>query len=156
MTKTQNMKAVRMHHYGGADVLRFENAPRPEPGDGELLIRVHAAAVHPVDWKIREGNLTARLAYPLPFIPGWDVSGTVAAAGPGVTKFQKGNEVFSRPDIARNGAYAEYIVVRESEVALKPNWLFRSLSSACVHAAISSLPCESALSSRTSQSTKRQ
>ena len=120
MTKTQNMKAVRMHHYGGADVLRFENAPRPEPGDGELLIRVHAAAVHPVDWKIREGNLTARLAYPLPFIPGWDVSGTVAAAGPGVTKFQKGNEVFSRPDIARNGAYAEYIVVRESEVALKP------------------------------------
>ena len=65
-----------------------------------------------MDWEIREGNLTARLAYPLPFIPGWDVSGTVAAAGPGVTKLQKGNEVFSRPDIARNGAYAEYIGIR--------------------------------------------
>ena len=81
-----------MHHYGGADVWRCENAPRPEPGDGVWLMRVHAAAGNPVDWKRREGNLTARLAYPLPCIPGWDVSDTVAAAGPGVTKLQNGNE----------------------------------------------------------------
>lgn len=116
----ENMRAVRIHNYGGPEVLRFEDAPRPTPGSGELLIRIHAAAVNPVDWKVRAGYLKGRIPYPLPFIPGWDVSGVVEATGPGVTKFRKGDAVYARPDIARNGAYAEYIVVRESEVALKP------------------------------------
>jgi len=117
------MKAVRIHQYGGLEVLRFEDAPRPQPAPGELLILVHAAAVNPVDWKIREGYAKDRMSHSLPLILGWDVSGTVEATGPGVTRFQKGDDVFSRPDIARNGAYAEYIVVRESEVALKPKSL---------------------------------
>jgi NADPH:quinone reductase-like Zn-dependent oxidoreductase len=123
MTTMQHMKAVRIHNYGGPEVLKFEDAPRPQPAVGELLIQVHAAAVNPIDWKIRQGRLKGRTTYSLPLILGWDVSGTVEATGPGVTRFQKGDEVFTRPDIARNGAYAEYIVVRESEVALKPKSL---------------------------------
>src|SRR5208283_2375249 len=117
----QTMKAVRIHSYGGPEVLKFEDAPRPQPAAGELLIRVHAVAVNPVDWKIREGHLKDRLRYPFPFIPGWDLSGMVEATGPGVTRFRKGDGVFTRPDISRDGAYAEFIVVRESEVAPKPN-----------------------------------
>jgi NADPH:quinone reductase-like Zn-dependent oxidoreductase len=117
----QTMKAVRIHSYGGSEVLRFEDAPRPQPAAGELLIRVHAASVNPVDYKIREGHLKDRLSYSFPFIPGWDLSGTVEATGQGVTRSGKGDAVFTRPDISRNGAYAEYIVVRESEVAPKPN-----------------------------------
>lgn len=116
----ENMKAVRIHNYGGPEVLRFEDAPRPQPGAGEVLVRIHAAAVNPVDWKVRAGRLKERIQYPLPLIPGWDFSGVVEATGPGVTRLKKGDEVYARPDIARNGAYAEYIVAKESEVALKP------------------------------------
>ena len=76
-----------------------------------------------MDWKIREGRLKDYINYAFPFIPGWDVSGTLEVIGSGVTKFREGDEVFSRPDIARNGAYAEYIAVRESEVAFKPKSL---------------------------------
>jgi NADPH:quinone reductase-like Zn-dependent oxidoreductase len=120
MCEMENMKAVRIHNYGGSEVLKFEDAPRPKPSSGEVLIRVHATAVNPVDWKVRAGYLKDHIPYPLPFIPGWDVSGVVEATGPGVVEFKKGDEVYSRPDITRNGAYAEYIVVKASEVALKP------------------------------------
>ena len=114
------MKAVRIHHYGGPEVLKFEDAPRHVPGFEEVLIRVYAAGVNPIDWKIRAGYLKEQLPYTFPVILGWDVSGVVEAAGPGATKFKTGDEVYSRPDIARNGAYAEYIAVKEEEVAFKP------------------------------------
>jgi NADPH:quinone reductase-like Zn-dependent oxidoreductase len=75
--------------------------------------------VNPVDRRTREGYLKQR--HPsLPLIPGWDVSGVVQARGPGISGLKKGDEVYALSDIARDGAYAEYIVVRESEVALKP------------------------------------
>ena len=70
----ENMKAVRVHNYGGPEVLQFEDAPRPTPGSGELLIRVHAASVNPIDWKVRAGYMKDYIPLPLPFIPGWDVS----------------------------------------------------------------------------------
>jgi len=114
------MKAVRIHDYGGPEVLRYEDAPRPEAGPGEVLIRVHAAGVNPVDWKVRAGFARDRLKYKMPFIPGWDLSGVIAAVGSGVSRLKVGDEVYSRPDIARDGSYAEYIVVKESEVAPKP------------------------------------
>jgi NADPH:quinone reductase-like Zn-dependent oxidoreductase len=114
------MKAVRIHQYGGPEVLLFEDAPRPVPGFAEVLIRVHAAGVNPIDWKIRAGYLKDVRPYTFPLILGWDVSGVVEAIGPGTGKFKKGDEVYSRPDSARNGAYAEYITVKESEVAFKP------------------------------------
>ena len=116
----ETMKAVRIHTYGGPEVLKYEESPRPKPGAGEVLVRVHAAGVNPVDWKIREGYLKEYLPHSLPLILGWDVSGVVEAAGPGVARLKKGNEIYSRPDLSRDGAYAEYLVVRESEVALKP------------------------------------
>jgi len=69
----QTMLAVRMHRYGGPDVLFYEEVPRPRPEEGELLVRVEAAAVNPVDWKIREGYLREMLHHSLPLIMGWDV-----------------------------------------------------------------------------------
>ena len=117
------MKAVCIYGYGGPEVLSYEDAPRPHPGHGEVLVRVHAAGINPVDWKIRQGELKEQLHYLFPLILGWDVSGVVEAAGTGTMRLKAGDEVFSRPDIARDGAYAEYIVMRESEVALKPRSL---------------------------------
>ena len=114
------MKAVSIYYYGGPGVLAYEDAPRPHPAPGEVLVRVHAAGINPVDWKIREGHLKEMLHHTLPLVLGWDVSGVVAALGAGVTRFKVGDEVFSRPDIERDGAYAEFIVIRETEVALKP------------------------------------
>lgn len=114
------MKAVRIHTYGGPEVLVYEEVPRPQPGHGEVLVRVEAAAVNPVDWKIREGYLREMLRHSLPLIMGWDVSGVVEETGPGVTRFRAGDEVFSRPDLLRDGTYAEYVVIRETEVAFKP------------------------------------
>jgi NADPH:quinone reductase-like Zn-dependent oxidoreductase len=114
------MKAVRIHTYGGPDVLQFEDAPQPRPKRGEVLVQVHAAAINPVDWKIRGGDYKERLQYKMPLILGWDVSGVVEAVGPGVKRLKMGEPVYSRPDIARDGAYAEYIVIKESLVARKP------------------------------------
>jgi NADPH:quinone reductase-like Zn-dependent oxidoreductase len=116
----KTMKAVRIHSYGGPEVLALEEMPRPEPGNGEVLVRVHAASVNPVDWKVREGYLREMLPHRMPLVMGWDASGTVEATGPGVTRFKVGDEVFSRPDILRDGTYAEYVVIRETEVAHKP------------------------------------
>jgi len=115
----KTMNAIRIHEYGGPEVLRYEEAPRPKRGTGEVLIRVHAAGVNPVDWQAREGYLKA-VRPSLPLIVGWDVSGMVESTGTGVTRLKKGDEVYGRPDLARDGAYAEYIVVNESEVAPKP------------------------------------
>jgi NADPH:quinone reductase-like Zn-dependent oxidoreductase len=114
------MKAVQVHEYGGADVLRFEDAPRPTVGDDDVLIRVIGTSVNPVDWKIRQGHLKQMLPFPFPFIPGWDVSGVVHEVGSRVAKFKVGDPVFSRPDIARNGTYAQFVAVREGEVCRKP------------------------------------
>jgi len=73
-----------------------------------------------VDVAVRQGHFKDRMKYKMPFIPGWDVSGVIEAAGPGASRLKAGDEVYSRPDLARDGAYAEYVAVRESEVALKP------------------------------------
>jgi NADPH:quinone reductase-like Zn-dependent oxidoreductase len=116
----KTMKAVSIYTYGGPEVLKYEDAPRPHPREGEVLVRVHAAGINPVDWKIREGHLKEMLHHTLPLILGWDVSGVVETLGPEVKRLKSGDEVFSRPDISRDGAYAEFIVIKESEVALKP------------------------------------
>lgn len=117
----ETMKAVRIHKYGGPEVLVYEEVPISKPSTGEVLIRVKAAAINPVDWKIREGYLKEMLAHSLPLILGWDVSGTVEALGPGLTRLKIGDEVFGRPDLLRDGAYAEYTVIRETELAFKPD-----------------------------------
>ena len=112
----EKMEAVRIHQYGGPEELKVEEVPRPQAAAGEVLIRVHAAGVNPVDWKIRAGYLKDFMPVPMPFIPGIDVSGVVGATGPGVTQFKKDDEVFG----AGKGAYAEFAVAKESELARKP------------------------------------
>ena len=114
------MKAVRIHEYGNSDVLAYEDAPMPSITSDEVLVKVVAASVNPVDWKIREGYLKEKISYPMPLTLGWDVSGVISAVGSEVTRFRAGDAVYSRPDIKCNGTYAEYVAIRESEVALKP------------------------------------
>jgi NADPH:quinone reductase-like Zn-dependent oxidoreductase len=117
------MHAIRIHDQGGPEVLRYEEAPRPKAGKGELLIRVHAAGVNPLDLNERHDQLTKPFQRKFPRIPGSDLSGVVEKIGPRVSQFKKGDAVFSNPDASRDGAYAEYVVVRESEVAHKPRTL---------------------------------
>jgi NADPH:quinone reductase-like Zn-dependent oxidoreductase len=114
------MKAIRIHRYGDASVLSLDDVPLPVLGDDDALIRVVAAGVNPVDWKIREGYLKDFVPHRLPLTLGWDVSGVVEAVGANARRLRVGDLVYSRPDIARDGSYAEYVAVRESEVALRP------------------------------------
>lgn len=113
------MKAIRFHAYGDPGVLVYEDAPVPRPGEGEMLVRVRAAGVNPVDWKIRNGNWKS-LNLPLPMIPGYDVSGIVESIGAKVTRFKKGDAIYAYMALRRGGAYAEYALVREDEAAAKP------------------------------------
>jgi NADPH:quinone reductase-like Zn-dependent oxidoreductase len=133
---SQTMKAIRIHNYGGPEVLHYEDAPRPQPQAGEVLVRVHAAGVNPIDWKVREGHMKDLLPHKFPLILGWDVSGTVEEVGLGVSRFKIGDEVYSLPDPTRNGAYADYIVVREPELARKPNSLHHICAAAIPLAAL--------------------
>lgn len=114
------MKAVRIHRYGPVEELVLEDAPLPVLAPDEVLIQVVGASVNPVDWMIRQGKLKDVLAHALPLTLGWDASGVVSAAGNLVRRFGIGDNVYSRPDIARNGTYAEYVAVRAAEVAFKP------------------------------------
>src|SRR5436309_318377 len=135
-TKSQTMKAVRIHEYGGPEVLQYEDAPRPKPQTDEVLIRVHAAGVNPIDWKVREGYMKDFWPHKFPLILGWDLSGVVEEVGPRVSQFKRGDEVYGLPDPTRNGAYADYIVVRESELALKPKSLHHPRAAAVPLAAL--------------------
>jgi len=87
------MKAIRIHNYGGPEVLQHEDAPRPKPAPGEVLIRVHAAGVNPADWKVREGHLKQFVQNNLPLIPGWDVSGVVEEVGAALRPSAEGKQL---------------------------------------------------------------
>lgn len=113
------MHAVRMHDFGPAEVLVYEEAPRPTAGAGEALIRVRAAGVNPVDWKIRSGAIRA-WAPTLPYIPGFDVAGVVESVGEGVTTIKPGDEVYAFISVQRAGGYAEYVAVPTEWIAPKP------------------------------------
>src|SRR5688500_16301178 len=115
-----SMKAVRISNYGGLDMLAYENVPQPTPRDGEVLIRVFSTSVNPFDCAVRAGYLSNYFNHILPLILGTDVSGLIEAVGMGVTNFKRGDEVYARAGVIRDGAYAEYVVVPVSDVALKP------------------------------------
>jgi NADPH:quinone reductase-like Zn-dependent oxidoreductase len=117
------MKAIRIHEFGGPEVLKMEEVPRPQPGPGEVLIKVYASGVNPVDWKIRQGLRKGKFPTNFPLTLGWDVSGVVEETGSGVQNFQRGDEVYSRPDPTKNGTYAEYVTVKAGEVGFKPKSL---------------------------------
>ncbi|MET9730335.1 NADP-dependent oxidoreductase [Streptomyces sp. NPDC006458] len=113
------MRAMVVEQWGGPEALVEREVERPEPGLNEVLVRVHAAGVNPVDWKTRaSGGLIAWGEVP---IVGWDVSGTVEAVGPGVGLYRPGDEVFGMPVFPRQaGAYAEYVVAPARHLAPKP------------------------------------
>ena len=111
------MKAIVVHQNGGPEVLKYEDAPWPQPKDGEILIRVMAAAVNPVDAALREGRFGGGGGFP--FIPGMDVAGVVEQAGAKV-RFKKGDAVYAYLSFEEQGGYAEFVVTKESHAALKP------------------------------------
>jgi len=115
------MKAIRIHSFGGPDVLTIENVPIPAIRPDELLIEVHAASVNPVDYKIRSGAFRLSEIRP-PLTLGRDVSGTVRQVGAAMINFQPGDEVYALLGM-NTGGYAEYTVARMSEVAMKPRTL---------------------------------
>jgi NADPH:quinone reductase-like Zn-dependent oxidoreductase len=119
-SQTSTMKAVVLRGYGGAEVSKVEEVPRPEPKDDEILIRVIAASVNPVDVAIRKGYLAELIGNKLPLVLGMDAAGVVEKAGPKITKFKKGDAVYAFFTLASEGGYAEYVVAKESEATLKP------------------------------------
>ena len=110
------MKAIQFHDYGGPEVLVLEEVARPQPGAGQVLVRVVAAGVNPADWKIRAGMFKAYGAMPLPSIPGMEGAGTIEAVGPGVTDFEVGQEVYG----ILLGSYAEYALADVGAIQPKP------------------------------------
>ena len=114
------MRAARIHQYGPPDVFQIDDIPVPDVGPSDVLIEVHAASVNPIDWKIRSGVQRGIIRYKLPHVLGLDVSGVVSAVGDKVTRFAVGDEVYSSPNFKRDGTYAEFTVVDESELAHKP------------------------------------
>ncbi|MDT0341475.1 NADP-dependent oxidoreductase [Streptomyces litchfieldiae] len=122
-TTAPTMRAVSQDAAGGPDVLKAVETARPEPGRGEILVRVHAAGVNPVDWKLRNRGEFAD-GTPLPFTLGFDVSGVVEETGDGVTLFRPGDEVFGMPRFPhRAGAYAEYVAAPARHFAHRPRGL---------------------------------
>ncbi len=114
------MKAIRLHEFGGPQVLTYEDAPKPEPKEGEVLIKVAAAGVNPVDAMIESGAMEEMAKHTLPLVPGWDAAGTVEMLGPGVTGFTVGDAIFAFADIRRDGTYAEYAVIAAEALCSKP------------------------------------
>ncbi len=114
------MKAAVIYEYGGPGVFRLEDIPEPLLKEGEILIRVYAASVNPVDWKQRMGNHRFFLKARFPIVPGYDVSGTVERTGNEAGRFKAGDEVYCRLTRRFGGAFAEYAAASESTTALKP------------------------------------
>ncbi len=121
------MKAVRIHAFGGPDVLQYEDAPKPVPKPGEVLVRVHAIGINPPDWYLRDGYRALppewRPQVDFPLILGTDISGVVEAVADDVTDFSAGDEVYSMVrffSVGESKAYAEYVTVPAAELARKP------------------------------------
>ncbi|GLU52638.1 NADP-dependent oxidoreductase [Dyadobacter frigoris] len=121
------MRAIRLHEFGGPDVLRYEEAPIPEIKSGEVLVRVHAVGINPPDWYLRDGYKMLPPEWqpqvPFPVILGTDISGVIEAVADNVMDFSVGDQVYSMvrfPSFGPSKAYAQYVSVPASEVALKP------------------------------------
>ncbi|MDP3513771.1 MAG: NADP-dependent oxidoreductase [Sulfuritalea sp.] len=117
------MKAFILDRYGKKGGLLLGEMPEPELRDDEVLVQVQAAGVNPLDSKIKSGEFKLVLPYRLPLILGHDVAGVVVRVGPRVRQFKPGDEVYSRPDDFRIGAFAEFIAIREASLAIKPKAL---------------------------------
>ncbi|MET9403105.1 NADP-dependent oxidoreductase [Kitasatospora sp. NPDC002965] len=118
------MRAVLLDRFGGPEVLKVEQVPRPVPLPTEVLVRVHAAGINPVDWKTRSGGGMAGVLGEPPFVLGWDVSGVVEEVGFGVSTLKPGDEVYGMPWFPRAaGGYAEFVTAPARQFARKPESL---------------------------------
>lgn len=115
-----SMKAIVMHSYGGPEVLKYEDAPMPQPKEDEILIRVAAASINPVDNAVRSGKYAEYFHTKLPLIPGMDASGVVEKVGATSTKFKTGDPVYAFFTLASEGGYAQFVMAKENEASLKP------------------------------------
>ncbi len=114
------MRAIRVDHFGGPEVLQPVETDAPEPAPGEVLVRVTAAGVNPVDWSVRSGAAGDRFGSP-PYIPGWDISGVIESAGPGTGSFAPGDRVYGMPRFpAMANAYAEHVAAPAAHLAASP------------------------------------
>lgn len=133
------MKAAVIDAFGPATNLRIAEVPTPTPGPGQLQLRVHAAAVNPIDWKIRNGWMQQRFGAEFPMTLGFDASGVVTAIGDGVSDFKPGDEVYTRSVSGPGGCYAEYVAVDASVSAPKPAGLDHAAAAAIPLAALTAL-----------------
>src|SRR6266699_443606 len=122
-TNKPTMKAIVVHEYGGPEVLKYEDAPRPEPKENEVLVRVIAAGVNPVDGAARSAKFAQFLGIKLPAIPGYDIAGLVEKTGAQITKFKPGDPVYAYIALDKGGGYAEYAAATEKETSPKPKSL---------------------------------
>ena len=114
------MKRIQYHHYGGPEELRLEEAKEPEPAGGQVRVRVVAAAVNAMDWKIRRGEMKMLSGFRFLRGLGDDFAGVVNAVGPDVKRFKVGDEVLGASPISKAGTFAEFVVADEKNAALKP------------------------------------
>lgn len=115
------MKAIVINQYGDKEELKEKELTKPEPEADEVLIKIQAAAVNPIDWKLRYGYLKEKLSFEFPIVLGWDAAGIVEKVGEDVDAFQKGDRVFVRPELSNRGTYAEYTTAKEELVAKMPD-----------------------------------
>jgi NADPH:quinone reductase-like Zn-dependent oxidoreductase len=123
MPKEFFMKRVQYHRYGGPEELRMEEVALPEPGHGQICVRIRAAAANPMDWKIRKGEMKMMTGRKFPRGLGHDFAGVVDAVGPNVTRFKVGDEVFGATGLKESGTFAEALVTEDKTVFLKPQSL---------------------------------
>ncbi|MEG4811225.1 NAD(P)-dependent alcohol dehydrogenase [Microcoleus sp. F8-D3] len=133
------MKAVAFDRYGSVEELQYRELEKPIAKSNELLVRVRASSVNPVDWKIRRGHLQLLTGYNFPRIVGSDISGVVVEVGPEVTKFQPGDEVYTFLNPINGGGCAEYAAVPESDAAFKPKNITHAEAAAVPIAGLSAL-----------------
>ncbi|AEE47441.1 NADP-dependent oxidoreductase [Cellulomonas fimi] len=116
------MRAITYSRYGGSDVLELTEQPTPKVGPDTVLVRVRAASVNPVDWKVRQGYLDPIMDVHFPVVPGWDVAGVVERVGLDTPEYQVGDEVFGyvRTDWVHGGTFAEYVSAPVRTLARKP------------------------------------
>lgn len=119
------MRAITYSRYGGADVLELTEQPTPKVGADTVLVRVRAASVNPVDWKVRQGYLDPIMDVHFPVVPGWDVAGVVEKVGLDTPEYRVGDEVFGyvRKDWVHGGTFAEYVSAPVRTLAPKPSSL---------------------------------
>ena len=118
------MKAIRINEFGGAEVLKIEEIARSVPAADEILVKVYASGVNPVDWIIRNGtNDSLKPLLKLPMTLGWDAAGIVEEIGSDVTGFKKGDAVYGVPNFPGDGSCAEYVAAKAGQFAIKPNSL---------------------------------